>query len=142
MDRTLKGLFAGIISAIIMNSLDLIFFYIFNLTESRFLDWASLIMLGRIPANNFEVIYTLIIQILWTGSLGIIFSLLIPYLSSQGHILKGVLYAFLLTFVFRAVVVLSDLTPLNNISTTTSLTTVIFAIVWGVTLATILHRLD
>ncbi|MCK8826785.1 hypothetical protein MWH25_03370 [Natroniella acetigena] len=142
MDRTYKGLFAGTISAIIMNSINLTFFYVFNLTEIRFIDWTGLVMLGRIPDNTFEIVYILIIQIFWTGSLGIFFCLLIPHLSSQGNIVKGGLYAFLLTFIFRSVVILYDIAPLNNISTTTSLINVTSAFLWGLILALILQRLE
>ncbi|MCK8818011.1 hypothetical protein MWH28_11650 [Natroniella sulfidigena] len=142
MDRTYRGLFAGIISAIIMNSLNLILFYIFNLTEIRFIDWTSLVMLGRIPDSTFEIIYILIIQILWTGSLGIFFCLSTPYSGSQGHILKGGLYAFLLTFIFRSIAILYQIAPLNDISATTSLINVTSAFLWGIILAAILDRLE
>src|SRR6056297_2161111 len=99
MDRTFKGLIAGTISAVIMNAINLIFFYIFNLTEVRFLDWASIIMLGGRPTTLLAAIYALIIHILWTGSLVVIFTYLIPQITSQGVLIKGGLYAFLLTFI-------------------------------------------
>lgn len=142
MDRTFKGLIAGTISAVFMNAINLIFFYIFNLTKVRFLDWASIIMLGSKATTLPAAIYALIIHIFWTGALGIIFSYLLPEITSQGYLIKGGLYAFLLTFIFRAIVKLYNISFLSPISFQTSLTNTTSAFLWGITLAFLLKKLD
>ena len=79
MDRTIRGLIAGIIAGIAMNIWSLTAFAI-QLKDIRILDWASVYALGRLPQNMLEEIFSLIIQLMFSGFLGIIFALIIPYL--------------------------------------------------------------
>lgn len=142
MDRTFQGLTAGLIGAVVMNFINLVFYYIFKLTEIRFLDWGSIVMLGHKPESFIEIIYGLIIHILWTGALGIIFSYLIPKITSQGYLIKGGLYAFLLTFIFRSIVRLYNVPILNKVSVKTSLINTSSAFLWGLILAALLKKFE
>lgn len=142
MDRTFRGLLAGTTGAVVMNSLNLIFYYLLDLTEIRFLDWAGIAMLGSRPTTKPAIIYALIIQILWTGSLGVLFCYLIPKITSQGYLIKGWLYAFLITFIFRWIIVLYNVPLLANVSFQTSLINTLSASTWGLILAAGLQKFD
>ena len=142
MDRTFRGLIGGVIGAIIMNLINLTFFYILKLTKIRFLDWSGIIMLGHRPNKNIEIIYSLIIHILWTGVLGVILAYLIPQISSQGYLLKGGLYAFLITFIFRSLVILYKVPIISNVSINTSIINTTTSFVWGIILALILAKFE
>lgn len=140
MDRLFKGFLSGILGAIPMNLLNLTF-YKFKLTNIRFIDWASIIMLGKLPNDLHSIIYTLFIQILWSGALGIGMVLIYPYINGKGYYIKGTLYAFLLGFIFRGIVVLFRIPELSITSTLGSELNFMAVISWGLTAAFILRRL-
>ena len=108
----------------------------------RFLDWAGIIMLGVVPQTIFEVVYCLFIHIFWTGTLGIAFNYIITQISSQGIIIKGGLYAFFITFIFRSLVVLFKLPILADSNLTTSITNTITSFIWGLILGVLLYILN
>jgi hypothetical protein len=141
MDRTFKGLIAGICGALVMNTLNLTL-YRLKLTSIRFLDWASIIMTGSRPDNWNGLIYSLFIQILWTGTLGIGLAFIFPIITLKGYFIKATLYSFILGFFFRAIVVLFRIPELYNISTQSSEMYFFTVISWGLTTAFILHKLD
>ena len=72
MDRTFRGLIAGMIAAIAMKTWNLIDYYFFN--NLRFLDWSAVLVSGAKPKSIFEVIVDLIVVIIWDGVLGIVFA--------------------------------------------------------------------
>lgn len=141
MDRTFKGLLAGIAGAIPMNIINLIL-YKFKLTNLRFIDWASVIMTGHLPNDLNSIIYSLFIQIFWSGALGIGLAFLFPLVTSKGYYIKTILYSFMLGFFFRGIVVLYQVPELYKIPTQTSELNFISVITWGLTAAFILHKLD
>ncbi len=142
MDRTFRGLISGILGAVIMNLINLTFYYPLNLTNIRFLDWAGIAMLGNRPTGTIAIIYSLVIHILWTGALGILFCYLIPKITSQGYLLKGWLYAFLVTFLFRWIVVLYEVPLLSNVSLQTSIINTLSASTWGLIMSASLQKLE
>lgn len=141
MDRTYRGFIAGVFAGIIMNIVNLSFYFL-NLTEVKFLDWGNIFMTGQKPTNLSQMIYGLIIHIIWTAIIGVIFCYLIPFITSQGLILKGGLYAFLITFIFRSIVKLYEVSFLHQIPVQTSLLNTITAFFWGILLVIILNMLN
>ena len=142
MDRVHKGFIAGVIGAIPMNILNLTFFYLFHLTELRFLDWASIILTGSKPANLFEFSYALFVQICWSGVLGVILAFIIPRITSKGFIFKGVLYTFSVAFTLRCIVALFQVPELSQIPFLTSAMNFIASLIWGLTAVCSLRYLD
>ncbi|HBE80774.1 MAG TPA: hypothetical protein DDW65_23760 [Firmicutes bacterium] len=141
MDRTLKGLLAGIIGAIPMNIINFIF-YGLKLTEIRFIDWASIIMTGSLPNDLNSIIYSLFVQIIWSGALGIGLAYSISLINSKGYLIKAIIYSFMVGFTFRGIVVLYQVPELYKISAQTSELNFIPAMVWGLTAAYMLRKLD
>jgi hypothetical protein len=72
MDRTLRGLFAGVAAGAIMNLWNLLDFYFIHITQLRFLDWAAVLVSWSKPKGSFNTIFYLIMQLLWDGMLGMI----------------------------------------------------------------------
>ena len=141
MDRTFKGLLAGMIGAIPMNIINLIL-YGTNLTKKRFIDWASIIMTGGLPDDLNSMVYSCFVQILWSGFLGIGLAFLLPLISSKGYFIKAALYSFLIGFIFRGLVVLFGITELSIVPTLTSELNSISIILWGLTAGFVLYKLD
>lgn len=129
-DKVFAGFIAGISAAFFADIANWIFHYM-NLMDVRFMDWASIILLGHKVNNSFQIVVMQICQIIWDGFLGVVFLMLIPIIKSKGIILKGILYAFLLLFIFRVLTVLFALEPLKNISFETFLCHVLCSLIWG-----------
>ena len=106
MDRTFRGLIAGIIAGIVMNVWNLTDFYLFHITNLRLLDWVAVLTSGEKSQSFFQSITDLIIQLIWDGFLGIIFAHLLIKITSRGVIVKSVLYGTLCWFFFRVIAIL------------------------------------
>jgi len=130
-DRIFVGFIAGVLAAFAADIANWILYYT-NFTNVRFLDWASIILLGYKSNNTFQIVVMQISQMIWDGFLGIVFSLLIPTIKSNGIIFKGILYSFVLLFIFRAVTVLFALQPLKEISFETFLSNAFCSVIWGI----------
>lgn len=133
-DRVFVGFISGIIAAVVADIANWIIYYI-NFTDIRFLDWASIILLGQQAGGFFQIAIMQICQLVWDGVLGIVFSMIIPIIKSNGIIFKGILFSFMLLFIFRAVTVLFALQPLKVISFETFLSNVFCSIIWGILMA-------
>ena len=143
MDRLYRGFIAGAIAGILLNAINLSCFYIFKITEIRFIDWTSILAFGYRPENLNGILLNLFFQLLWDGFLGVIFAFLIPHVTSRAYLIKGVLYGSFLTFVFRAVAVLFRLPFLiNKFPLMTHEVNLLAVFIWGLTLAFILKKLD
>lgn len=138
MDRTLQGFTAGIIASIPMNILNLIFYH-YELTQNRFIDWASIIMISDLPKTSFDLFYAFFVQTLWSGSLGIIIAFLVLLTTSKHYLIKGIIFSFFFGFSFRGIVVCTHIPELSKFSTLTSLLNFICIALWGIITMYLLH---
>jgi hypothetical protein len=141
MDRTYKGLIAGVVGAIPMNIINLIF-YGLNLVQIRYIDWSGIILTGDRPNDLNSFIYSLIYQIFWSGVLGIGLAFLIPAISSRGYFLKAVLYSLFVAFILRGIVVMFQVPQLYKVLTVTSELNSISVVSWALTAGYMLYFLD
>jgi len=142
MDRSIRGLLAGVAGAIIMNIWDFVSFYILKFSNLLYLDWAAIMIYGDKPANTLEYYFSLLTQIGWSGFLGIIFAFSIPYITSRNFLIKGGFYGFISTFIIYAIPVLFKIPHLKDISSTTAISHSIGATAWGIVTAQVLYWLD
>jgi hypothetical protein len=138
-DRVLAGFTSGILAAVGADIVNWLFYYL-NFADKRFLDWAAVIFLGHLSNNVLEVVIMQIAQIVWDGFMGIVFIMIIPTIKSHGIVLKGIIYAISLLFIFRATSVLFDLPYLKSLTMGTFLSNALCSIVWGVLIALIIKR--
>ena len=141
MDRFTRGLIAGMVAGIPMNIWSLTANYI-NLSDTRLLDWGAIMIFGHYPQNTIQLITGQLAQLLWTGFVGIIFSFLVPIITSRLFLLKGAFYGFIMGFVFYAIPVLLETKYLSVTSTGTAISNAISGIIWGLTLAAVLRLLN
>lgn len=143
MDRTLRGLLAGVIAGIAMNVWNLSDYYFLHLTKIRFLDWASVLLAWSKPKTAVETVIYLIIHLLWDGFLAIIFSHLLVSITSRGLIIKSTIYSVLLWFFFKITVniyrvpVLSGLQPFPG-----AMSNLLAVILFGIVLGLVLKKFD
>ena len=142
MDRTLRGLLAGMIAAIPMNAWSLFSFYILGQTDLRLLDWGSYVVFGNLPQNALEVVGGQLAQIFWCGFIGVLFALLIPFLTSRHLLLKGIFYGFITGFFMYAIPVIISTPILGDPTTGRAISQAVAGMVWGASLAYAFDYLD
>lgn len=143
MDRTFRGLIAGMIASVAMNTCNLIDYYFIHITRLRYLDWIAVLASGVKPQSIFEVIIDLILVIWWDGVLGIIFAYLLLKTTSRGVIVKASLYATLLWFIFHTIAVLYKITPIiEGQPFSGRLLNLGESLLWGIILGWLLKEFD
>lgn len=138
-DRVLVGFIAGITAAIGTGIASWLF-YSMGLTDIRFLDWASRMFLGYLPNTAAETIVTQIVQIIWDGLMGTLFVMLIPKTGSKHLIYKGIMFSFALLFVFRGIVVVFNVEPLNTTSLMSFVLNTVCSLIWGLLAALVIKK--
>ena len=143
MDRTIRGLLAGVIAGIVKDSWNLIDYYFLHITEIRFLDWAAILATWSRPRNSLSTVFFLMLQILWDGFLGIIFAHLLISITTRYLILKSILFSLMLWFVFKIIVNLYRVPLLSGIQPQPeAISNVMAVILWGVIMGLVLKKLD
>lgn len=142
MDRTIRGLYAGMLAAIPMNLWSYLSFYIIGLTDLRLLDWGAFVIFGNLPQNIVETIVGQATQILWSGFLGIIFSLLIPITTSNNLAVKGAFYGFITGLFIYVIPIVFRIPIFGDPTTGRAVSQAIAGTLWGVSLAYVLFYLN
>lgn len=143
MDRTIRGLIAGISASAVMEIWNLTDYYLIHITKLRFLDWAAVLLTWDLPKTGFLVVFSLMIHILWNGFLGIIFVNLSISRNSKSLSIKSTIYSMMLWFIFKVIVnlfrvpFLSGSQPIPG-----AMSNVIAVILWGLALGLILEKLN
>lgn len=143
MDRTLRGLVAGIIAGVVMNIWNLTDFYLFHISNLRLLEWVAVLTSGKKSQSSFQATTDFLVQIIWDGFLGIIFALLLTKITSKGVIIKSIVYSSLCWFFFRSIATLFRLEPLITGQTFPErFSNLMGAVLWGLVLGVLLKRFD
>ncbi len=141
MDRFYRGLTAGMVAGVPMIIWGHGAYYL-GLGNLRFLDWAGVIIYGSLPETLFQVVYAQIAHLLWLGFLGIVFSYLIPKVTSRGHIGKAVIFGYVVGFFTHAIPVLFAVPHLAATHSQTVIHNHVGGVIWGLGLGYILRVLD
>lgn len=144
MDRTTRGLLAGIIASISMNAWNLFDYYFLGITQIRFLDWVSVLLTLDKPFNTTVAVISLLIQmIVWDGFLGAVFAHLVPLITSRGLVYKSTLFSLVLWFSFKIIVNLYHVPFLSGKQAYPGgLSNLLAVIVWGIVMGLALKRLE
>ncbi len=143
MDRFYRGFTAGVAGGVIMNIWSLTSFHVLNLTTMRFLDWSAVMLYGTLPKTLGEEFYALLLQLMWSGTLGILFAFLVrEYFTSQGLLGKGLIFGIISGFIIYAIPVCFGIQHLEFIPIRTAVSNHIGGAFWGITTAYTLGWLD
>lgn len=113
-----------------------------RLTKLRYLDFAAVLTFNHRPQGWPEVLFAEAIVIIFLGVLGIIFSLLIPVLSSKNIFFKGWLYATFTWFAIYAAMTMYELKHIYPVDTMTAFYSLVTASVWGIAMVGVFLFLD
>lgn len=88
-DRFTRGWVAGTFGGLVGGILGFLPYYI-GISQMRFSDWSAILIFGRPqPFSLADQIYALIVAAGSTGTIGIIFALLIPVINEENIYFKG-----------------------------------------------------
>jgi len=141
-DRTTKGFIAGVIGGIAMNIVSYISYYL-NIANLRFVDWPSIFVTGQSATNALLVLFSLLVQLIFAGFLGIVFAYLISKLvTSINYVFKGLLFGVLSWFAIYSLTYIANVPKLTPLTMGTAVTDFMGALVFGFVLAETLNRFD
>ena len=140
-DRFTRGLIAGVVASIPAFIINMIAFS-FELTTLRWAGFAGHFLYGHKPETMGEEVFAVLGVFFFSGLLGIIFSYLLPHLSSQNYLLKGVVFSLTVWFVSFAITFLFQVPGLQDVPLKTVVTNFVSALAWGVVLGYVLDWLD
>ena len=130
-DRFMNGIIAGTAGAIVMNTFDLLSYWLFR--TIRFLDFAAVFIYESKPTFWWDTIFALLVQIVFSATLTLFFIYLLPYLKVNNYLFKGLLFGGSSWFIIYTIVKIYKIPLLYNTpwQTTTSniFTSAIFGIV-------------
>lgn len=141
-DRLARGFMAGVVGGVFMNILSYISLKLkfANLHHS---DWPALILFGHQPTNTAEAVFALLIQLIFVGFLGVIFTYLVDLLfTSTNYLFKGWLFGVMSWFIIYSITFLAKIPELAPLDTGTVITDFISGSVYGLVLAETIHWLE
>lgn len=140
-DRLVAGFIAGAAGGIVMNIyIQLAWF--FNLTQVRYVDWASVLLYGHRPHGVGDAVFAQIVQVIFAGILGILFAYLILAISSRHYLLRGAIFGFAAFFLIYGATLLFELHEVIPLELPTVAVDFAGAGIFGLVLAETLHLLD
>jgi hypothetical protein len=142
VDRFFRGFTAGVVGGLAMNLWTLFAVTVLNWEIIRFIDWAGIIIFGDLPANLMQGLFALLMHLLWVGVLGIGFAFLVPHVTSQGYLLKGMIYGVVLGFIIYAIPTVLQMPILKEASMATVFSNHTGGAIWGLVMSKTLHLLD
>ena len=140
-DRFIRGLLAGIIAGIAMDTIDLIGYWL-KLDQARYLDFAAVIAFGKTASSWMETILSLIIELMFKGLLGVLFVFLIPKIKSKYLIIKAILFGTTTWFIIYSIIVLSKATKFPKVDAGVALSHLINSSVFGIVLTLTLYWIE
>lgn len=142
VDRVFRGAISGIVAGLIMNIWSYISYSILHITTLRFIDWAAILINGTRPVGLVQDIFALFLHFIWVSFLGVVFALLVPYVTSRGYILKGLGYSWITGFLMYSVTTMFQVPSLYKAPFNTTVSNFIGAAIWGIGLAVVLKWLE
>jgi len=115
---------------------------ILNWEIIRFIDWAGVVVYGDLPRSHAEGLIALFLQLTWVGVLGIGFVFLIPQVTSQAYLLKGIIYGVVAGFIIYAIPTLFQMPFIGEHSVATVVSNHTGGALWGLVMSKTLHLLD
>ncbi|KJS77740.1 MAG: hypothetical protein JL56_02895 [Desulfotomaculum sp. BICA1-6] len=125
-----------------MNIVSYISYYL-NIANLRFVDWPSIFVTGQSATNALLVLFSLLVQLIFAGFLGIVFAYLISKLvTSINYVFKGLLFGVLSWFAIYSLTYIANVPKLTPLTMGTAVTDFMGALVFGFVLAETLNRFD
>lgn len=142
MDRFTAGWISGVVGGVLMNLWDFFSFFVLQFTQHTYVDWTSAMIYGKLSTTTLEFIVALILNFLFAGFLGSVLAMIIFVLGSDHYLLKGVIISTIFAFIFFTAPTLFQEPIFRTVPVDSVISNYIGAIIWGLTVPAVLHRID
>lgn len=140
-DKLARVLVAGLIGGIVMDVFDYLL-HIMKLSEYTHWHWASIVTYGHQPASFGEVVFGEMTNLIFTMILAVIFAFgLSRVIANHNLKLRGLTFGIGVWFVVNALAVMYGLPDLD-LTLGLTISNLITAIIYGLTMSSVLHWLD
>ncbi|HMM20413.1 MAG TPA: hypothetical protein PKA10_06715 [Selenomonadales bacterium] len=134
-DRLVRGFVAGVIGGVAANLWSFLAGYL-QWTTLRYADWTAIIIFAhRPPFTAGETVWATLIQIGFSGGLGVIFAYLLLLIESRNILFRGWLYAEAVWFLIYGVTTLFQVDGSFPLPLKTVISNSIAAAIYGLVLA-------
>lgn len=141
-DRLTRGFMAGVVGGVFMSILSYISIKL-KFANLHHADWPAIILFGHQPTNAVEAVFALLIQLIFVGFLGVIFTYLVTALfTSTNYLFKGWLFGVISWFIIYVITFLAKIPELAPLDTGTAITDFIAGSVYGLVLAETIRWLE
>ena len=141
-DRYTRGLTAGLLAGVIALAWNLFSFYVLRFATLLWGDFVAALIFRRPVAAPWEYVFSMLIGVMFTGFLGVVFSLLIPVTKSRFLWLKGLLFGVAIWFLAYSLAIMFRIPTLTHIPSPTVLSNFIGASLWGLSLGIFLEMMQ
>jgi hypothetical protein len=139
-DRITAGLISGLIAGIAMNIIDWLGVLI-GFHQERLLNWAAIAVLGRLPNTIAEIIFAQFAQLVFSGLLGVLFSVILLSEVRGNYLVKGWLFGLAAWFTIYAISIALRLPTLEQHTLNATTSHFVSSSVYGLILTVTLNRL-
>ncbi|WP_347489162.1 hypothetical protein ABDB91_18345 [Desulfoscipio sp. XC116] len=141
-DRFTRILLAGALASLILLGLNLFSYYALNFSERRFINYASLMILGRKESNLAETILSSVAQIGFATGIFLIFSYFLLKKNNKNYIIRGLFIGFGSWFAIMSLAYIIGLHKVLPMAFGSALSYMITSSIWGIAGASVLQTLD
>lgn len=142
LDKYTKGFIAGTIAGIISSGNELLLVKGLKFGTSIYWDYAGRLTLGRMPKSIKEIVFSQIIQLFFSGVIGMGFTFYLSKVSRHYLLFKGIVYSWFVWFLTYAFFIIFKITPLDLVKFEDSVGDLISAIVFGIVIAGVYQYLN
>lgn len=141
-DRFVNGLVAGIVAGFVQIAVSAFLYFILHFGHLKLGDFAGIMIFGRKPANLMEYQMAFIAHLGYAGSVGIIFSLLLRYISRKYLWVKGLYFGLAMWFFVYTITLLFKVPGLTENTLESAMNNAITSGVYGLALAWAINKLE
>lgn len=140
-DKYANGFVSGFCGGIAAAATNLSLILGFNYGELKFGDFAGVLVFGHFPRGFWESVIAYIAYAGFAGTLGVIFSYLVPVLSSKYLLFKGLHFGIGVWFISYAITLLFKVPDLEDIPLKTAVTNLLASSLYGLIMTIMLRWL-
>ena len=133
-NRMFGGFTAGLAAGIIMDSLEYIINYLFNVPDIRSIDWVAILIYGRLPSGLYEFVFAQILHLAMTACWGVLYIYGERLISITNGYWKGWVWAVFIWLISNTIIVLLELPRHDEIGMASMLAYFLFASLYGLIL--------
>lgn len=99
-DTFFRGIFCGVVAGVLKDMIDASFFFS-KLEKQFFWTFASFVAFGQLPKGFVMNLIGIILELIFSGLMGFIYTLLAVKIKTRHYLLLGIFYGSLIWFVIR-----------------------------------------